>query len=72
VAKGVFGQCKCYHISVDETGNTASTTHAVVLEQGLKDNHFSAGEDVLLHSYGSGLNLLIAHFIIPKGVDTWL
>ena len=72
VAKSVFGQCKCYHICVDETGNTASTSHSVALEQGLKESHFNAGEDVLLHSYGSGLSLFIAHFIIPEGVDSWL
>lgn len=66
-----FGQCKCYHICVDETGNTASTSHVVALEQGLKENHFSEGEDVLLHSYGSGLSIFIAHFIIPKGVSSW-
>ena len=71
ITEGLFGQCKCYHICVDITGNTASTTHAVALEQGLQENHFSAGEDVLLHSYGSGLNIFIAHFIIPKGVSSW-
>jgi 3-oxoacyl-[acyl-carrier-protein] synthase-3 len=72
VTVDAFGQCKCYHICVDETGNTASTTHAVALEKGLEDNHFNAGEDVLLHSYGSGLSIFIAHFIIPQGVNSWL
>ena len=72
VTVDAFGQCKCYHICVDETGNTASTTHAVALEKGLEDNHFNAGEDVLLHSYGSGLSIFIAHFIIPQGVKSWL
>lgn len=67
----VFGQCKCYHICVDKTGNTASTSHSVALEIGLQEGHFSSGEDVLLHSYGSGLNIFIAHFIIPQGVETW-
>ena len=67
----VFGQCKCYHVCVDETGNTASTTHAIALEKGLQEDHFIEGEDVLLHSYGSGLNIFIAHFIIPQGVKSW-
>ncbi len=44
-------------ISVDEVGNTASTSHFVALERALRSDEVKAGDRVLLLVQASGINL---------------
>ena len=49
-------------VTVDELGNTASTTHFVALWKYLNEGRFKAGDRVLLLSLASGLEVGIVIF----------
>ena len=56
-----------YIIIVQETANTASTTHGVQLEISQNDGHLNSDETAILVSFSSGLAILAMHFTLPKG-----
>jgi 3-oxoacyl-[acyl-carrier-protein] synthase-3 len=53
-------------ITVDEFGNTASTTHFVALRKYLSENRFREGDRVLLLSLASGLEVGIVIFRVGR------
>jgi len=44
-------------VNVEDYGNTASTTHFVALDRYLTEGRFTAGDRVMLLSFGSGLEV---------------
>ena len=61
---GLGGEPRNVVVTVDELGNTASTTHFVALWRYLNEGRFKAGDRVLLLSLASGLEVGIVIFRI--------
>lgn len=70
IASSVFGNSDKVR-AINHSGNTASTTHAVVLEDLVSKHELRPGENVLLLAFGSGLSMVGLEFVIPSGVDSW-
>jgi 3-oxoacyl-[acyl-carrier-protein] synthase-3 len=58
-------------VTVDELGNTASTTHFVALHKYLDEGRFAAGDRVLLLSLASGLEVGIVIFRVDRLVERY-
>ena len=58
-------------ITVDELGNTASTTHFVALSKYLKEGRFAPQDRVLLLSLASGLEVGIVIFTVDELVGRY-
>jgi 3-oxoacyl-[acyl-carrier-protein] synthase-3 len=58
-------------VTVDELGNTASTTHFVALHKYLEEGRFAAGDRVLLLSLASGLEVGIVIFRVDRLVERY-
>jgi 3-oxoacyl-[acyl-carrier-protein] synthase-3 len=58
-------------ITVDELGNTASTTHFVALSKYLRENRFAEDDRVLLLSLASGLEVGIVIFKVDQLVGRY-
>ena len=52
--------------STDHAGNTASTTHGVVLESLLSNNSIQGDERIFLVAFGSGLSMIGVDFMTPR------
>ena len=65
------GRPRNYVITVDEFGNTASTTHFVALWKFLNEGRFTAGDRVLLLSLASGLEVGIVIFRVGELVGRY-
>ncbi len=59
---GLGGEPRNVVVTVDELGNTASTTHFVALWKYLNEGRFKSGDRVLLLSLASGLEVGIVIF----------
>lgn len=70
IAAELFGHCK-NNRSIDHTGNTASTSHAVVLETLLEKGELKSNQKTYLMSFGSGFVMIGMHLEIPQGVEQW-
>ena len=57
--------------SISHTGNTASTSHAAVLETLLEDGALLSNQKVYLMAFGSGLSFMGMSFHLPSGVERW-
>ncbi|DAC56082.1 MAG TPA: hypothetical protein D7I11_01520, partial [Candidatus Poseidoniales archaeon] len=57
--------------SISHTGNTASTTHAAVLESLLEDGQLAPDQKIYFMSFGSGLAMIGMNFHLPHEVETW-
>jgi len=57
--------------SISHTGNTASTSHAAVLETLLEDGELASNQRVYLMAFGSGLSFMGLSFYLPEGVEEW-
>jgi 3-oxoacyl-[acyl-carrier-protein] synthase-3 len=57
-------------VTVDELGNTASTTLFVALHRGLGDHWFKTGERVMLLSVASGLEIGALVFVMDELQET--
>jgi 3-oxoacyl-[acyl-carrier-protein] synthase-3 len=64
--EGVGGTPRHVVITVDEFGNTASTTHFVALRKYLNEGRFREGDRVLLLSLASGLEVGIVIFRVGE------
>lgn len=71
IAESSVGAIKFLHNDSENTGNTASTSHGVLLELSHNAGHLKSDETVILVSFGSGLAMLALHFHLPKGVEQW-
>ena len=72
VLSGVFGSApKHVVITIDELGNTASTTHFVALSKYLKEGRFAPEDRVLLLSHASGLEVGIVIFKVDQLVGRY-
>ena len=58
-------------VTVDELGNTASTTHFVALHRYLEEGRFSPGERIMLLSFASGLEVGVVIFTIDELVGRY-
>jgi 3-hydroxy-3-methylglutaryl CoA synthase len=58
-------------VTVDEFGNTSSTTHFVALWKYLREGRFVKGDRVLLLSIASGLEVGIVIFKVDQLVDRY-
>ena len=58
-------------ITVDELGNTASTTHFVALHKYLEEGRFAKGDRILLLSLASGLEVGIVIFRVDQLVECY-
>jgi 3-oxoacyl-[acyl-carrier-protein] synthase-3 len=56
-------------VTVDELGNTASTTHFVALRKYLREGRFAKGDRVMLLSLASGLEVGIVIFKVDQLVE---
>ncbi|MGZ8512328.1 MAG: 3-oxoacyl-ACP synthase III family protein [Candidatus Limnocylindria bacterium] len=56
-------------VTVDELGNTASTTHFVALSKYLREGRFSKGDRVMLLSLASGLEVGVVIFKVDQLVE---
>ena len=70
LAAKLWGQSDAVR-SVSHTGNTASTSHAAVLESLHEDGELAAGQRVYLMAFGSGLSFMGVSFYLPEGVEEW-
>jgi 3-oxoacyl-[acyl-carrier-protein] synthase-3 len=57
-------------VTVDDYGNTASTTLFLALHRYLSEGRFAAGDRVLLLSVASGLEIGIAALVLDELVET--
>ena len=71
IAESSVGAIKSLHNDSENTGNTASTSHGVLLELSHSAGHLKSDETAILVSFGSGLAMLALHFHLPKGVEQW-
>ncbi|HUL97935.1 MAG TPA: 3-oxoacyl-[acyl-carrier-protein] synthase III C-terminal domain-containing protein [Mycobacterium sp.] len=72
VLSGVFGSApKHVVITIDELGNTASTTHFVALSKYLKEGRFAPEDRVLLLSHASGMEVGIVIFKVDQLVGRY-
>ena len=58
-------------VTVDQFGNTASTTHFVALAQYLQDGSLQKGERVALLALASGLEIGTVIFTVDEIVDRY-
>jgi 3-oxoacyl-[acyl-carrier-protein] synthase III len=58
-------------ITVDELGNTASTTHFVALHKYLEEGRLAEGDRILLLSLASGLEVGIVIFRVDQLVGRY-
>ncbi|MGZ4312438.1 MAG: 3-oxoacyl-[acyl-carrier-protein] synthase III C-terminal domain-containing protein, partial [Solirubrobacteraceae bacterium] len=58
-------------VTVDELGNTASTTHFVALRKYLREGRFAPGDRVLLLALASGLEVGIIIFTVDQLVGRY-
>jgi 3-oxoacyl-[acyl-carrier-protein] synthase III len=58
-------------VTVDEFGNTASTTHFVALRKYLRENRFSPDDRILLLALASGLEVGIIIFKVDQLVGRY-
>jgi len=58
-------------MNLEETGNTASTTHFTALYKYLCDNRFRKGEKIMLLSFASGLVIGVIIFTINDLIDSY-
>jgi len=58
-------------VTVDELGNTASTTHFVALRKYLEEERFTRGETVMLISFASGLEVGVMIFTVEEILDRY-
>lgn len=70
VAAKMWGQADAVR-SISTTGNTASTSHAAVLESLLNDGELASHQRIYLMAFGSGLSFLGVSFYLPQGVEEW-
>lgn len=70
IAAKLWGQSDAVR-SVSHTGNTASTSHAAVLESLHENGKLAAGQRVYLMAFGSGLSFMGVSFYLPEGVEDW-
>jgi 3-oxoacyl-[acyl-carrier-protein] synthase III len=66
LAESLGGAPKHVVVTVDELGNTASTTHFVALRKYLKEGRFAGQDRVMLHSLASGLEVGIVIFKVDE------
>ena len=57
--------------SINDTGNTASTSHVTVLEKLLEDGKLESNQKIYFIAFGSGLSLIGMNFYLPLGVEKW-
>ena len=62
LAKGRAGPPKHVVANVEQYGNTASTTHFVALYRYLQEGRFEKGDNVMLLSFASGLEVGVVIF----------
>jgi 3-oxoacyl-[acyl-carrier-protein] synthase-3 len=65
-SEGLGSTPKHVVITVDELGNTASTTHFVALSKYLREGRFAEDDRVLLLSLASGLEVGIVIFKVDQ------
>ena len=65
-SEGLGGAPKHVVVTVDELGNTASTTHFVALRKYLREGRFAKEDRVMLHSLASGLEVGIVIFKVDQ------
>ena len=70
IAAKLWGQSDAVR-SVSHTGNTASTSHAAVLESLHENGELAASQRVYLMAFGSGLSFMGVSFYLPEGVENW-
>ena len=70
-SEGLGAAPKHVVITVDELGNTASTTHFVALHKYLEEGRFAEGDRVLLLSLASGLEVGIVIFRVDQLVGRY-
>lgn len=58
-------------VTVDEFGNTASTTHFVALYKYLSEGRFKKGDNIMLISFASGLEVGVIIFTMDELVDNY-
>jgi len=58
-------------VTVDEFGNTASTTHFVALYKYLTEGRFKKGDNIMLISFASGLEVGVIIFTMDKLVERY-
>ena len=56
---------------MDEFGNTASTTHFVALYKYLTEGRFKKGDNIMLISFASGLEVGVIIFTMDKLVERY-
>ncbi|MGZ6670484.1 MAG: 3-oxoacyl-ACP synthase III family protein [Solirubrobacteraceae bacterium] len=71
VSEGFGSAPKHVVITIDELGNTASTTHFVALSKYLKEGRFAPEDRVLLLSHASGLEVGIVIFKVDQLVGRY-
>ena len=71
IAEDSVGSIKFLHNNSKDIGNTASTSHGVLLEMSREAGHLKEDDTAILVSFGSGLAMLALHFHLPKGVEGW-
>lgn len=70
VAREAMGDTGTMH-RLATCGNTASTSHGIVLENLMADRQLKSGETAYLMSFGSGLVFIGVGFRLPQGVEAW-
>ena len=70
LAKQMEGRPKHTVVTVDELGNTASTTLFVALHRYLTDGSFAAGDKIMLLSVASGLQVGVVTFVMDELRET--
>ncbi len=58
-------------VTVNEFGNTSSTTHFVALRKYLKENRFKKGDTIMLISFASGLEVGVLIFPVEEILDRY-
>ena len=71
LSESLGGAPKHVVVTVDELGNTASTTHFVALRKYLTEGRFAKEDRVMLHSLASGLEVGIVIFKVDQLVGRY-
>jgi 3-oxoacyl-[acyl-carrier-protein] synthase-3 len=58
-------------VTVDEFGNTSSTTHFLALHKYLREHRFEKGDLIMLISFASGLEVGVMIFAMGELVDRY-
>lgn len=58
-------------VTVNEFGNTASTTHFVALHKFLKEGRFKLGDKIMLISFASGLEVGVTIFTMDELIESF-